>query len=139
MEIRLLLVLLIVYPPIPLPSQQKQEKRQQATAIRNITGPILPYGLDSSWHLVFDDEFNSRTLDSTKWITNAGRGGTCTSVDVGGRNAWSGPPDISTPWPRYINIDYVKVYQQSASDHCTTHCLMGNLTSKENCGCGKKR
>ena len=139
MEIRLLLVLLIVYPPIPLPSQQKQEKRQQATAIRNITGPILPSGLDSSWHLVFDDEFNSRTLDSTKWITNAGRGGTCTSVDVGGRNAWSGPPDISTPWPSYINIDYVKVYQQSSSDHCTTHCLTGNLTSKVNLGCGKKR
>ena len=139
MEIRLLLVLLIVYPPIPLPSQQKQEKRQQATAIRNITGPILPSGLDSSWHLVFDDEFNSRTLDSTKWITNAGRGGTCTSVDVGGRNAWSGPPDVSTPWSSYINIDYVKVYQQSSSDYCTTHYLTGNLTSKVNFGCGKKR
>src|SRR5256714_272876 len=84
MEIRLLLVLLIVSPPTPLSSKQKQENRQQATAIRNITGPILPSGLDSSWHLGFDDEFNSRTLDSARWITNAGRGGKCTSVDVGG-------------------------------------------------------
>ena len=292
----LLFVLLLVYPFISLSSQQKQEIRQQATATRNTTGPILPSGLDSSWHLVFDDEFNSRTLDSTKWITNAGRGGKCTSVDVGGiacfdssaisvnngnvhieankeqingmgylagiintdtryyftygyfdirakmpkgdglwgsiwlynqagddneidivellgkdpttayqtmhstttgkhhynsigtdwtrdyhdyavkwqpgrltfyidgvvrgtvtngvpaeklflmsnldvggRNAWSGPPDISTPWPSYINIDYVKVYQQSSSDHRTTHCLTGSLTSKDNSGCGKKR
>src|SRR5437763_16912359 len=61
------------------------------------------------------------------------------NLDVGGRNAWSGPPDISTPWPSYITIDYVKVYQQSSSDHCTTHCLTGNLTSKVNFGCGKKR
>jgi len=84
MEIRLLLVLLIVYPFISLSSPQKQEIHQQAAPTRNTTGPILLSGLDSSWHLVFDDEFNSRTLDSTKWITNAGRGGKCTSVDVGG-------------------------------------------------------
>ena len=83
-EILLLLVLLIVYPLLALSSQQKQEIRKQATTTPNATRPILPPGLDSSWHLVFDDEFNGRALDSTRWITNAGRGGTCTSVDVGG-------------------------------------------------------
>src|SRR5947209_13694270 len=275
-EILLLLVLLIVHPLPALSTQQRQEIRQQAATARHASEPIWPPGVDSSWHLVFDDEFNSRTLDSTRWITNAGRGGTCTSVDVGGvacfdssaisvsngnvhieankeringmdylagiintdtkyyftygyfdirakmpkgdglwgsiwlynqagdsneidivellgkdpttahqtmhsttsgkhqyssigtdwtrgyhdyavkwqpgrltfyidgivggtvangvpaeklflmvnldvggRNTWSGPPDISTPWPSYINIDYVKVYQQSSSDHRT--------------------
>jgi beta-glucanase (GH16 family) len=80
----LLLVLLIVHMLLDLPSQQRQVIHQQTAPIWHATEPILPPGLDSSWHLVFDDEFNGRTLDSTKWITNAGRGGTCTSVDVGG-------------------------------------------------------
>jgi beta-glucanase (GH16 family) len=84
MEILLLLVLLINHPLISLSSQQKQEFRQAAATTLHAPGPILPSGLDSSWHLVFDDEFNGRTLDSTRWITNAGRGGKCTSVDMGG-------------------------------------------------------
>jgi len=85
LEILLLLVLLIILPLLVLFlfSQQKQEIRKQAATTRHASGSVLPSGLDSSWHLVFDDEFNGRTLDSSKWITNAGRGGTCTSVDVG--------------------------------------------------------
>jgi len=81
--ILVLLVLLIVHP-LSLFSRQKQEIRRQTTTTQKTPDPHLPAGLDSSWHLVFDDEFSGGTLDSTKWITNAGRGGTCTSVDVGG-------------------------------------------------------
>ncbi|MBV9229153.1 MAG: glycoside hydrolase family 16 protein [Chloroflexi bacterium] len=83
-ELLLLLVLLIVYSILVLSSQQQPEIRRQAATKRNATRPILPAGLDSSWHLVFDDEFNGGTLDTGKWITNAGRGGKCTSVDVDG-------------------------------------------------------
>ena len=31
--------------------------------------------------------------------------------DVGGSTAWSGPPDSSTPFPSYLDVDYVRVYQ----------------------------
>src|ERR1700686_3098426 len=84
LAILLLLILPIVYLPLTLAAQQKQEIRQQAATKWIAARPILPSGLDSSWHLVFNDEFNGKTLDSTRWITNTGRRGICSSVDVGG-------------------------------------------------------
>ena len=58
--------------PTPLP---------QSTPTPSPTGIPIPVGYSK---LIFDDEFHSTTLDTSKWITNAGRGGVCTSVDVGG-------------------------------------------------------
>ena len=52
-----------------------------STGIWKVYTIPIPVGYSK---LIFDDEFNGTTLDTSKWITNAGRGGVCTSVDVGG-------------------------------------------------------
>ena len=31
--------------------------------------PIMPVGVAGTWHLIFDDEFNGPSLDTTKWST----------------------------------------------------------------------
>jgi beta-glucanase (GH16 family) len=88
--ILLLGVLLVELPLTIFFSRHQHSQQHLATVTASPTAPLtnatlLPPGLDSSWHLVFDDEFQGTTLDSSKWITTANRpGSACRSVDVGG-------------------------------------------------------
>lgn len=34
------------------------------------------------------------------------------NFDVGGVNDWGGAPNSTTPFPAYLNVDYIRVYQQ---------------------------
>lgn len=85
----LLGVLLVELPLTVFLSRQHQQTLQPAatatsSAITNANA-TWPPGLDRSWHLVFDDEFQGATLNTGKWITGANRpGSTCTTVDSGG-------------------------------------------------------
>jgi beta-glucanase (GH16 family) len=36
------------------------------------------------------------------------------NLAIGGVGSWPGPPDDTTPFPSYFQIDYVRVWQQSS-------------------------
>lgn len=44
----------------------------------------LPPALDTSWKMVFSDDFIGTSLDSTKWVADSERGKVCENVDPGG-------------------------------------------------------
>ncbi len=85
----LLLGVIQLVIPLTIFVIQHRQHAPEHTAIAIVTPSLsktaLSSNLDSSWHLVFDDEFQGTTLDASKWITNANRpGGSCTTVDTGG-------------------------------------------------------
>lgn len=48
--------------PVPDPTQSGKKKHPGA-------GPPMPTGVSGNWKLVFDDEFNGDSLDTSKWLT----------------------------------------------------------------------
>jgi Glycosyl hydrolases family 16 len=48
--------------PVPDPTQSGKKKHPGA-------GPLMPAGVPGNWKLVFDDEFNGASLDTSKWST----------------------------------------------------------------------
>ena len=57
-----------------------------STGTTGATGPAGPPGDPATWNLVFDDEFNGSSLDTTKWSTSWFNGGTMNNTSTSPAN-----------------------------------------------------